>query len=656
MIDLSTETVLDELFTMNFSIGQDLRLYNVTPRLRRYLGGLEDGQSLLDVFNFHMPSDVNSFKSLRNVGSSLVLLLSKSGGHGVRGQLLPLSEAEGYRFVGMPWLAWVSENNVESALDMGDFPKFDSQMDQQFHISTQKSMVDDLQELNRGLVSAQSDWIEKNRVRSDFFAVMSHEMRTPLNGVISALSLLEDSDQGDNDKLTALAKNSADNLMTVINYALDHSKVEAGQMPLECTDFRLDELVGSATDIVVSRAQLKSIEIQTTIDANLPLHLNGDFDKLRQILINLLANSIKFTEKGSVKLKVEAVDSNFSDDSVNLCFSIEDTGCGIREQDLENIFDPFWSKRSSSAEASTGLGLNICKHLSELLGGNISVESSLGYGSCFELKVPLLLGEAPELDVVSKETGDLPKAFKGRVMLVDDNQTNLLLGKMILEKLGLMVRTASTGEESVEISEHLNFDLVLMDIAMPGISGIEAAQMINQKKDPPPIVALTAYADAELTNKYPSQGFKGYLKKPLDRNELIRELALWLEHAGENVLPVMESSNKSQFDSRTIVVLIEQIGQENFEHCKEMFLSETKERMARLFAAWVRRDLVVLAREAHAMSSSVASFGGDDFAWRLRKIETASRASHVAEVITYMKDIEAVSNLMLEDIKAYSAS
>jgi len=219
-----------------------------------------------------------------------------------------------------------------------------------------------------------------------------------------------------------------------------------------------------------------------------------------------------------------------------------------------------------------------------------------------------------------------------------------------------MVRTASTGEESVEISEHLNFDLVLMDIAMPGISGIEAAQMINQKKDPPPIVALTAYADAELTNKYPSQGFKGYLKKPLDRNELVRELALWLEHAGENVLPVMESSNKSQFDSRTIVVLIEQIGQENFEHCKEMFLSETKERMASLFAAWVRRDLVVLAREAHAMSSSVASFGGDDFAWRLRKIETASRASHVAEVITYMKDIEAVSNLMLEDVKAYSAS
>ena len=231
-----------------------------------------------------------------------------------------------------------------------------------------------------------------------------------------------------------------------------------------------------------------------------------------------------------------------------------------------------------------------------------------------------------------------------------------LLGKMILEKLGLVVRTASTGEESVEISEYLNFDLVLMDISMPGISGIEAAQLINLRKDPPPIVAVTAHSDSELTNQYLSQGFKGYLKKPLDRNELIRELALWLEHAGENALPVVEPSNKPQFDARTIAVLVEQIGEENFERCREMFLNETKERLACLFAAWVRRDLVALTREAHTMSSSVASFGGDDLAWRLRKIEAASRANHIPEVISYMKDIEAVSNLMIEDVKAYSFS
>ncbi len=656
MIDLSTEKVLDELFTMNFSIDQDLGVYNPTPRLRRYLGDLEDGQNLFDVFKFHRPSEVDSLKGLRRIGSSLVLLLSKSGGHGLRGQLLPLSGVEGYRFVGVPWLAWINANNFESSLDQGDFPKIDSQMDQQVYISTQKSMVGDLEELNRGLISAQSDSIKENRVRSDFFAVMSHEMRTPLNGVISALSLLEDGDQNDKEKLTTLAKNSADNLMTVINYALDYSKIEAGQMPLECTNFRLDDLVGYATDVVVSRAQLKSIEIQTTIDADIPLHLKGDSKKLRQILINLLANGIKFTEKGSVKLKVGVVDSDCFDGGLNVCFSIEDTGCGIREQDIGKIFEPFWSKRSSAAEASTGLGLNICQHLIALLGGTISVQSSLGYGSRFKLEVPLLLGEARESDVVSKEIGKLPRAFKGRVMLVDDNQTNLLLGKMILEKLGLLVRTASTGEESVEISEHLNFDLVLMDISMPGISGIEAAQLINLRKDPPPIVAVTAHADSELTNQYLSQGFKGYLKKPLDRNELIRELALWLEHAGENALPVVEPSNKPQFDARTIVVLVEQIGEENFERCRAMFLDETKERMARLFAAWVRRDLVALTREAHTMSSSVASFGGDDLAWRLRKIEAASRANHIPEVISYMKDIEAASNLMIEDVKAYSSS
>ena len=656
MIDLSTEKVLDELFTMNFSIDLDLYLYNLTPRLRRYLGDFEDGQNLFDVFEFHRPGEVNSLKALQQIGSSLVLLLSKSGRHGLRGQLLPLSGGEGYRFVGVPWLAWIHANNFESSLDLGDFPKIDSQMDQYSYIATQKSMVGDLEELNRGLISAQSESIEENRVRSEFFAVMSHEMRTPLNGVISALSLLEDGDQNEKDKLTSLAKNSADNLMTVINYALDHSKIEAGQMPLESTSFRLDDLVGYATDVVVSRAQQKSIEIQSTIGNDVPLHLKGDSKKLRQILINLLANGIKFTEKGSVKLKVGIVDSDSFDDGLNVSFSVEDTGCGIREQDIGNIFEPFWSKRSSSAEASTGLGLNICKHLIELLGGTISVQSSLGYGSRFKLEVPLLLGEAGEADVASKEIGKLPRAFKGRVMLVDDNQTNLLLGKMILEKMGLVVRTASTGEESVEISEYLNFDLVLMDISMPGISGIEAAQMINLRKDPPPIVAVTAHTDSELTNQYLSQGFKGYLKKPLDRNELIRELALWLEHAGDDALPVVEPSNKPQFDARTIVVLVEQIGEENFERCREMFLDETKERLACLFAAWVRRDLVALTREAHTMSSSVASFGGDDLAWRLRKIEAASRANQIPEVISYMKDIEAVSNLMIEDVKAYSFS
>jgi hypothetical protein len=125
MIDLSTEKVLDELFTMNFSIDQDLGVYNPSPRLRRYLGDFENGKNLFDVFTIHRPRGVNRVEGLRHIGGALVLLLSKSGGHGLRGQLLPLSEAEGYRFVGMPWLAWISANNFESSLDQGDFPKID---------------------------------------------------------------------------------------------------------------------------------------------------------------------------------------------------------------------------------------------------------------------------------------------------------------------------------------------------------------------------------------------------------------------------------------------------------------------------------------------------------------------------------------------------
>ena len=656
MVDSATEKVLDELFTMNFSIDRDLRLFNLSSHLKRYIGHLSDDCNLFDVFKFHRPSDIDNFYDLGRVGNSLVLLHSQSGEHGLRGQLLPLDGREGYRFVGVPWLAWINANNFESNLTMGDFPKIDSQMDQQLYMSTQKSMVDDLEQLNRELVSAQSESLEANRRQSGFFAVMSHEMRTPLNGVISALSLLEEDDQSDPEKLIALAKNSADNLMTVINYALDYSKAEAGGMSLEANDFKLEDLVSSTTDVVVSRARQKSIEIQTLVDADLPLYLKGDDEKLRQILINLLANGIKFTDEGSVSLKVSLGEPGGSEGGVNVCFSVEDTGRGIIERDIDHIFEPFWSKRNGTAEASTGLGLNICKHLVELIGGSITVDSQVGKGSCFELNVPLQIGAEREENDAGAEALELPSAFEGRVMLVDDNQTNLLLGKMILEKLGLSVRTASTGEESVEISKGLNFDLVLMDISMPGISGIEAAQLINQQKNPPPIVALTAYADSALTNEYLSKGFKGYLKKPLDRIELVRELALWLEHVGENALPEIEESNRPQLQVQTLADLVDQIGLENFDRCREMFLKETKDRIARLLAAWVRRDHVELTREAHTMASSVASFGGEDFAWRLRKIERASRDDRIAEVITYMKDVESVCNLMLEGVKNYAAS
>ena len=157
MIDLSTEKVLDELFTMNFSIAADLGLYNITPRLQRYLGDVEDGQKLFDVFHFHRPGEVSSLKDLAGIGASLVLLLSNSGEHGLRGQLLPLSVDGGYRFVGVPWLAWINANGFDSNLDLGDFPKIDSQMDQQIYMSTQKNMVDDLEELNGELRRAEEE-------------------------------------------------------------------------------------------------------------------------------------------------------------------------------------------------------------------------------------------------------------------------------------------------------------------------------------------------------------------------------------------------------------------------------------------------------------------------------------------------------------------
>jgi len=390
-------------------------------------------------------------------------------------------------------------------------------------------MVEDLKELNAQLTKARDVEKESNRLRSDFFAVMSHEMRTPLNGVISALSLLQDpSHATDQQALTMLAQNSATSLLSVINYALDYSKIDAGRMTVENQDFNLPEVMKSVTDVTASRATQKELTIELEIDSEIPTYIHGDNEKLTQIMLNLVGNAIKFTEHGGVKVRIS---QHKMPDSLR--FEVEDTGHGIPEDQLGMIFEPFWtSQKGSPSEPSTGLGLNICKQLVELLSGEISVDSTVGVGSCFTVTLPFFPATETTNTVVPSETrGEIPSRFLGNVMLVDDSQSNLLLGQMILEGMGVVVRTASTGEEAVEIAADIDFDLILMDIWLPGIDGVEATELIHQYGKSTPIVALTAHVGTGRKQEYLDKGFNGYLQKPVEKKQLIRTLSLWLKSA-----------------------------------------------------------------------------------------------------------------------------
>jgi len=658
MTDNNVAHSLDVLFTMCFTIDGDLQVSNLTSALKNYFPEIKPGKSLLDLFEVQRPALMRGNMTLKDHLSSLFLLVAKDHSIALRGQVVQLAGDRVYRFVGAPWLAWMSEYKPQTSLKINDFPIFDSQLDQRFHVATQEIMVKDLQKLTIELIQARDAADEANRMKTDLFAVMSHEMRTPLHGVISALSLVGNSDnEAEREQLVDVAQKSALGLLNVINYALDYSKIEAGRMKVEYIEFGIMDLTRSVADMTTGKAQEKDIELIINVSADVPRYFNGDQDKLRQVLVNLTSNALKFTDNGRVVVSIgidEPVHLDLNAGHTLIKFSVSDTGCGIPDKDLQNIFEPFWSKTgAANTDLGTGLGLKISKQLVTLMDADILVTSQLDVGSVFSFTVALEIVSRPTVKTLQFDSKALPNTFSGRVMIVDDNQTNLMLTELILKNFGLDVKAAGSGQEAIDLASSIPFQLILMDITMPGMNGIEAARQINQQMFKPPIVALTAHVQPEMIDDYLANGFKGYLRKPIENLELIRELNLWLP-AGKNTQPLaIEPSKLPVINYKTLDRLKDQIGEINFVRVRRLYLDETKRRLSSLLAAWVRRDHDSLALEAHTLASSVSSFGCDDLAWRMKKIDKAIRVMDMSDVISYMKDIEKHAKESLSGVEAY---
>lgn len=645
---VSAQKSVTSLFTFNFVLETDLTISNASCRLRELCPALEQSPHFLDIFTCHRPVGIKSIEDIADALDSLFLLITKDRKLAIKGQFIGTENCATLQFVGMPWLAWMNEKAPEIHLQLSDYPKLDSQMDQIFYATSQQAMVRDLEELTDKLISAERDAKDAIRIQSDLFAVMSHEMRTPLNAVIGALTLMSDEMNPDErSKLEEIAHESANNLLHVINYALDFSKLDAGKMKLDPNDFSLENLVSNVEAVTKSRAKIKSLQFTTQLDPNLPELIKGDEDKVKQILINLVSNSIKFTTEGQVSLS--AMLSSEGD----ILFSVQDTGTGIESEDLGHIFEPFWGKVQGDSETSTGLGLNIVKRLVDLMSGRIEVDSTPGEGSNFKVYIPYEKAISHKKSLKRKMTPDsLPRHFKGNVLLVDDNATNLLLGSMLLEKHGPTVFTASNGQEAVDIANAQHLDLVLMDISMPVMDGIEATRVINSMLQAPPVIALTANVGKDVVDEYLSAGFKSYLSKPVDQDALLYELNMWLQ-ADEKAIEVRVEPDFEVSNQNTLCSLVNQIGETKFSKVRQLFLEETQKRLGALLAAWVRRDLDALRLEAHTLSSSVGSFGCDELSWRFKHIEAAVKEKDVTEIIRYMKDIEKVSKETLQVVSDY---
>ncbi len=385
---------------------------------------------------------------------------------------------------------------------------------------------DTLERTNRELNEAILQVESAIQARGRFLATMSHEIRTPLTAILGfAELLLESPEQGRLQDSLELIRDNGHYLLRIVNDVLDYSKIEAGKLTLEREALDPAALLGELCALMRVRAEAKGLKLKLDVDPHLPNALQCDLTRLRQILLNLLGNAIKFTPTGSVTLRCRYLES----EPPQLLFEVEDTGIGIPAGDPERLFEAFAQGDPSDARAygGTGLGLAISRSLARLLGGDIEAIALPAGGSCFSLRLPVELESAAPPAVAHRSASGV---LYGRILVVEDNATNRILVRLLLESAGATVVEATDGETALRMvaeaeAENQAFDAILMDIQMPGLDGYEATRRLRAQGCRTPIVALTAHALSGHRERCLAAGCDAYCAKPIDREELFGVLA-----------------------------------------------------------------------------------------------------------------------------------
>lgn len=388
---------------------------------------------------------------------------------------------------------------------------------------------------------------ELNRSQTRFFSSMSHEIRTPINSILGLNEIILR-----NEDATEEIKNDAENiqgagrmLLALINDILDFSRIEAGRMDIVPINYSVPSMLSEIVNMIWLGAQQKGLEFKIEVDPSIPLELYGDEVRIKQILVNLLNNAVKYTKEGSVTLRIEKEDSGM--DSVLMLFSVIDTGIGIKQDALPYLFDAFerLDEEKNVGIEGTGLGLTIVKQLVDLMGGKITVNSVYTQGTTFMVSLwqkvtnSDAVGEISIGGISGKKNNERYTpgftAQDARILIVDDNKMNLMVEKKLLEGTGITIDTVMSGEEALSMTISVGYDLILMDHFMPEMDGIECMQLIRKQSgglnNQAPIIALTANAGSEERELYTNSGFDGYLLKPVSGRQLEETI---LQHLPEN--------------------------------------------------------------------------------------------------------------------------